>query len=241
MRGFLAKALAAGCLTGAAAAGGCEHYRNVVDPCYPQRYECTARREVLEAFGPQVQNGHILDQTMWNYLFEEGTDKLTNAGYDHLDYLVRRRPGPDSRIYLATARDVRYDPADSDKLTDARRELDNKRTVAVQKYLSAQTAGRPMEFEVLVHDPQEVGQSAVSVFQSVGFYRASARGTLGASAFSTSTSSGGNQLAPPGSPSNPYGTGGTPGAIPGGGAGGGGPPPPPSQGNTPAGPSAPGG
>src|SRR5436309_10856752 len=110
MKGFIAKALAEGCLTGAAAAGGCAQYRNVVDPCYPQRYECTARKEVLEAFGPQVQNGHILDQTIWNYHFVEGTDKLTAGGYDFLDYLVRRRPAPDGRVFLATARDLRYDP-----------------------------------------------------------------------------------------------------------------------------------
>src|SRR5947209_5202561 len=50
--------------------GNCQAYRNLVDPCYPQRYEYMARKEVNEAFIPQVQNGHVLDQTIWNWMFE---------------------------------------------------------------------------------------------------------------------------------------------------------------------------
>jgi hypothetical protein len=245
MKRIVTKALTAASLSGVlAASGGClEHYRNVVDPCYPDRYECTARLEVLGAFGPQVQNGHVLDQTLWNYQFDEGSDKLNAQGYDRLDYLVRRRPAPDTHIFLATARDLKFDPTNPDAYTDARRDLDSRRIIAIQRYLAAQTAGRPMEFEVVVHDPQEVGQSAVSVYQSIGFYRASARGTLGASAFSTTTAGAGNQLAPPGTPANPYGTGGTPGAIPAPPGSPGAVPGPapggvPSQGNTPAGPNS---
>src|SRR6266446_6374697 len=93
--------LAAG-LAGAAA--GCVPYRNMVDPCWPQRYNYTARREVVEAFAPQVQNGHVLDQTIWNYHFDEGSDQLNGMGLAKLDYMVRRRPAPDPSIYLATAR-----------------------------------------------------------------------------------------------------------------------------------------
>ena len=115
---------------------------------------------------PQVQNGHILDQTLWNFCFEEGSDKLTEGGRDHLNGLVRRRPNPDGRIYLATARDLGYDPANPQKYVDGRRDLDNRRVAAIQAYLGAQTAGRPMAFEVVVHDPMEVGLDGESMNRS---------------------------------------------------------------------------
>src|SRR4051794_34307779 len=97
-----------------AAAGltGCYGYRDLVDPCYPERYEYAARQEVKAALAPQVQNGHVLDQTVWNYHFEPGTDRLNQGGLDHLAHLARRRPAPDPVIYLQTAQpDVVYDPA----------------------------------------------------------------------------------------------------------------------------------
>src|SRR5436309_14893308 len=40
------------------------------DRCWPQRYNNLAHRAVNRAFTPQVQNGHVLDQTMWNHMFE---------------------------------------------------------------------------------------------------------------------------------------------------------------------------
>jgi hypothetical protein len=144
--------------TGAAAAGGagCYEYRDLVDPCWPQRYNYMARREVNEAFAPQVQNGHVLDQTIWNYHFEAGADKLTAGGLDHLAYLARRRPHPDCIVYLQTAQDVVYDPAAPEKLAEVRQELDAKRIAAVQRFLNAQAAGRGVAFQVLVHDPADV-------------------------------------------------------------------------------------
>src|SRR5438552_461220 len=111
MNGFLKKSATAW-LTGAGLAGvGCYSYRDLVDPCYPDRYNYAAKQEVKEAFAPQMQNGHILDQTVWNYHFEAGTAKLTPGGMDYLAYLARRRPAPDPVIYLQVAQDVVYDPA----------------------------------------------------------------------------------------------------------------------------------
>src|SRR3954453_10883192 len=96
MNGFSAKAMTALALaTAAAASQGCYGYRDLVDPCYPQRYSFMARKEVKAALAPQVNNGHVLDQTMWNYHFEPGTDRLTAGGIEHLAYLARRRPAPD--------------------------------------------------------------------------------------------------------------------------------------------------
>src|SRR5262249_22150260 len=130
------------------------------DRCWPERYNYTARQEVSAAFAPQVQNGHILDQTMWNWYFDKGEAKLNPAGMAQLDYIVRRRPAPDPNLFLATARDIDYDPDNPDKLGETRRDLDSRRAEAVKRYLAAQTAGRPMTFEVMVHDPAEVGLPA---------------------------------------------------------------------------------
>jgi hypothetical protein len=69
-------------------------------------------------FTPQVHNGRILDQTIWNYHFESGSDKLTPGGMDKLDQLVRRRPEPDPRVFLATARDLIYNADKPDEYAD---------------------------------------------------------------------------------------------------------------------------
>src|SRR5579864_9099990 len=112
MKGFILKTLAVVSAGGGLAVSvGCNGYRDIVDPCYPQRYEFASRTEVATALAPQVFNGHVLDQTIWNYQFEPGTDKLTPGGMEHLAYLARRRPYPDAMIYLQTAQDIPYDPA----------------------------------------------------------------------------------------------------------------------------------
>jgi hypothetical protein len=164
MNGIMNRALAVACMAGVIGSAGCaggERYRNLVDPCSMQRYGAESRQELITCFAPQVQNGRILDQTIWNYDFELGTATLNPSGYDKLDQIVRRRPEPDSRIFIQTARDLKYDPALPDAYADARRELDAKRGAAIEKYLTAQTVGRPMQFTMLVHDPAETGMSAV--------------------------------------------------------------------------------
>jgi len=168
MKGFIAKSLTMPALVGGlAAASGCATNGKCLDICYPDRYEYAARQELNSAFAPQVQNGDILYHTMWNYFFDSGRDELNNSGRDHLDGLVRRRPFPSGRIYLATARDLTYDSLNPDKYAEQRRDLDEKRAATIQKYMQAQTAGRPMQFEVVIHDPSEVGQHAYTVNRAV--------------------------------------------------------------------------
>ena len=87
-----------------------------------------------------MQNGHILDQTVYNTQFEPGTDRLNAGGMDQLDNLVRRRPVPDPRIFLATARDLAYDPGNPDGYKTAQDDLNNKRAIAIQKYVGAERA-----------------------------------------------------------------------------------------------------
>jgi hypothetical protein len=183
MNGFIAKTVTCVCLTGGLASiGGCAGYRDVVDPCWPERYNAMASAEVRESFAPQVNNGHVLDQTIWNYHFEKdrdgnGTAVLTAGGMEHLAYVARRRPHPDPILYLQTAYDLPYDPAivassfwgaafrtlSSPPLAATRARLDRERIESIKAYLAEVTAGRDVMFQVAVHDPAEVGMSAVPV------------------------------------------------------------------------------
>ncbi len=181
MKGFITKTVTAVGLAGAVLGmvNGC-YYRDIVDPCYPQRYEYAARMEVNQALAPQVRNGHILEQTVWNIEFEPGTPRLTPGGMDHLAYLARRRPAPDTAIYLQIAQppDIVYDPKAPDKYAEARAKLDNERVQAIQNYLAAETSGRNLTFSVVLHDPAEVGIAAIPVQRSITAMQAASGGIL---------------------------------------------------------------
>jgi uncharacterized membrane protein YgcG len=196
MKGIMSKTLLAAMCAGVlGAVGGCDKcLHNLYDPCYPQRYEQMSREEVSDLMAPQVQNGHVLDQTVWNYHFEGGSDKLTAGGLEHLAYLARRRPTADTVVYLQAAQDISYDPANPDRFAQARFDLDGKRIAAVQKYLNAQTSGRHLDFQVVVHDPAEVGMAGIPAAASVQKMYNGAQGILtgGGSAGGSSTGGGGS-------------------------------------------------
>jgi hypothetical protein len=183
-----------------AAAIGCYGYHDLVDPCYPERYEFAARQEVKGAFAPQVNNGHILDQTVWNYSFEPGSATLTPGGQQQLAYLARRRPCPDTTIYLQVAEDIAYDPAHPDQLVELRAALDAKRIQAIQDYLTAQTAGRDLVFTVVRHDPAEPGMSAVEMGVSIRQMQTSSVGSLRQGTGGGAAPTGGSPTAVPTTP-----------------------------------------
>jgi hypothetical protein len=151
---------------------------NLYDRCWPQRYANLAHRAVNRAMTPQVQNGHVLDQTVWNHMFEPGTDALNGLGVMHLQYVSRRRPEVDKTVYLATAMDLAYDPACPERYAGARQELDSLRVAAVHKYLVALNAGRCQDFQVLVHDPADVTISTDGAGIAVRLMYARFRGGL---------------------------------------------------------------
>jgi uncharacterized membrane protein YgcG len=215
MKGIVTKALAGAALAGGLSASGCENFQKCVDPCWPERYNNTARRGVISAFAPQVQNGHILDQTLYNYQFVDGKAELTASGRDQLDTLVRRRPVPDPRIFLATARDIAYDPANPDAYKTTQDKLNNERAAAIQKYVGAQTGGRPMQFEVVVHDPMPVGEHADPANRASQLNHNSTTGTLAGGASATTASSTGSS----GGTGGPGGAGSTSGGTSGTGSG----------------------
>ena len=173
MNGFIKATVAGLCLgTGFTTLVGCDHYRQIVDPCWPERYNAEARLSVRDTFGAQAHNGHVLDQTVWNYQFEVdartgmGTDKLTVAGMEHLKYLARRQPVPDPNLFLQTAQDVAGAATmPLDKLAQTRSDLDNKRVAAIQKYMASLVCGRShaTAFDVAIIDPPEVGIAAIAI------------------------------------------------------------------------------
>src|SRR5882757_7179326 len=121
MNGFIKKQAVGMCLIGGLAAlAGCSCYRDIVDPCYPARYEAESRSLVLGGMAPQVNNGHVLEQTIWNYNFE------TSGGVTSLAYLARRRPAPDPVVYVQTAQDLPLDATTVDKFAEDRSKLDAK-------------------------------------------------------------------------------------------------------------------
>jgi hypothetical protein len=159
---------------------GCERYRNAVDPCWPERYNFTARKSVVDAFAPQVQNGQILDQTAWNHFFVTGTDELSGLGRAKINEWIRRRPQPDPHIFVQTAHDLTIDPANPEAFAVARQQLDQKRIQAIQRYIASQTVGRPMQFEFAIHDPTPVGVPAAYASGNLRLARtATTTGVLG--------------------------------------------------------------
>jgi hypothetical protein len=127
-------------------------WRKFNDPCYPDRYEYAARQAVIAPFAQQVVNGHVLNQTIFNYYFELNKDVLTTAGMEKLASLSRTRPAPDAKLYLQTARDL---PTDTDpaKIPDLRTDLDARRAVAIRKYLASQPSFAPVAWDMELIDP----------------------------------------------------------------------------------------
>jgi hypothetical protein len=163
----------------ACGSAGCCWYRNWVDVSYPERYECESRSAVTSALTTQTENGHVLDQTVWNVCFDPGTDRLTPAGVRALAYLGRRRPMPDTIIYLQQANDLPTEGKTPEQWVEARVKLDESRKNTVERFLLARTG---LEFQVVPHNPAEpslYGPEAVSIIRDIG---GSAHGTLAAPA-----------------------------------------------------------
>src|SRR5438309_1358746 len=91
MKGFIKKTAAAlGLMAGLFTFLGCQHYREVVDPCWPERYNSMAAGSVREVHNAQAYKGHTLNQTIWNDDFDG--DKLKPSGMTRLKYIAHREP-----------------------------------------------------------------------------------------------------------------------------------------------------
>jgi len=180
MKGFISKALVTGAiLAGLSAGSGCYYrdYWDIVDPCWPEHYNCDARGEVMTPRVTQATNGLVLDQTVWNAHFKEGTDQLLPGGQATLDRVARRRPMPVGDVFLQTAHDVgEFDAAHSEQFVVRRADLDAKRMKAVQAYLAA---ARPdVTFNVSIHDPGNKGLNGVEAATAAFIHNRAAQGAL---------------------------------------------------------------
>lgn len=150
MKGLIKRTAAGLALSaGLCSLSGCVLYRQVVDPCYPERYNYQARMSVRDTFNAQAQRGHLLDQTIWSHHFEkdpntnedrvlrDGKTKeeivvLTAGAKEHLKYIAFRQPVADPVIMLQR---------------DPNSEVNFRRKVAIENYLAVLTPGRPFTVE----------------------------------------------------------------------------------------------
>jgi len=196
-----------GCATGGCGAGDggrdCgARYRNWWDVSWPDRYNYAARQAVVAPFAQQAANGHFLHQTMWNFYFEPGSDKLNPGGMDKLNSLAHATPGPDARIYLQNAQDVAVTPENMTKAGAMRNELNAKRAVAIRQYMTTQF-GPPVEYEVLVHDAPTPGYSGVFAGNAYRGQGTGYRGGLSAGSLNIGSVGGGSGSGlPPGNTSS---------------------------------------
>lgn len=160
MKGFIKHAATGICFSAALIPFvGCYHYRELVDPCWPERYNGMARQSVRDISNAQADQGHILDQTVWNWHFKAdektggATDELNAAGIEHLKYISRRLPAPDTQLYLQNAQDIAYDgKADPQTFVKTRQQLNDRRIAAIQRVMATQTFSGAGNFTVAVHD-----------------------------------------------------------------------------------------
>ena len=216
MNGFFRKTVGALCLGSGAAAllgtVGCAGYRDLVDPCWPERYNLEARQVTNQTFDTQAHNGHTLDQTFWNYDFErdakgQPTDRLNALGMEKVRYIVRRRPIPDGKVFLQTASDFFVTQEEVETLPARRQELDARRIQAIQRVLGAQMVGRncAVNWDVCVHDATEIGQPSIMAGGAAGYvlvigscpkYQGSFLGSLTGAAGQTGATTGGATSGP---------------------------------------------
>jgi len=193
-----------GCGAGGDGGGGLGAcYRNLVDVSWPDRYNYAARQSVVAPFAQQAATGHFLNQTIWNFYFDPGTDKLNAGGMEKLDSLAHATPGPDPRIYLQHTHDLGVPPENMAKAGALHNDLDARRAAAIRRYMATQF-GPPMEYEVLVHDaptPKVYGVFVGNAFrgQTLGYVgginsRSINVSSVGGSASGPAPGSGGNTV-----------------------------------------------
>lgn len=183
---------------------GCFGYRDVVDPYYPKRYNVDARNSVRTAFAPQVSNGNVLDQTVWDFHFETGKPELNAMGKDHLKRLARRRPVAQEVIFLQVAQNP------DEKVNN--KELNKVRSENIKAYMTKISEDKVhSEFQVVLHDPAEVSGSGIEAARIIGGKQSGVSGvfTNGQSGSSSGGSNTGSSGSGSGSSGSSSGTGNT--------------------------------
>jgi len=185
---------------------GCFGYRDVVDPYYPKRYNVDARNSVRASLAPQVSNGNVLDQTVWDFHFETGKPELNAMGKDHLKRLARRRPVAQEVIFLQVAQNP--DENANNK------ELNKARSENIKTYMTKISEDKVHpEFQVVLHDPAEVSGSGIEAARIINGKQSGVSGIFtngqsGSSSGGSNTGSSGSGSGTSGSSSGTGNTGG---------------------------------
>ncbi len=166
-------------------------FHEVVDPCYPERYNCKAREEVSDLRAAQVQQGLIYEQTLFVHHFNPASETLHPGGIALLQRLANRRPAPEAVIYLQTAQNnYDLDYKKPEEYASKRKELDDKRKLEIEKFLKME---RPdVNFTVVVSNPAKVGISGAEGRAAVNDIRSSAKGSFMIPGFSSGGGGGGS-------------------------------------------------
>lgn len=150
-------------------------FHEVVDPCYPERYNCKAREAVHDLRSTQVANGLVYDQTLFVHHFNPASETLHPGGVAQLQRLANRRPAPETTIYLQSAQNTYdLDFKKPEEYASKRKELDDKRKKEVENFLKME---RPdVTFTVVMSNPAKVGISGTEGRAAVNNMRSSAMG-----------------------------------------------------------------
>lgn len=145
MKGFIKQTAAAVCLGASVVALiGCQHYREVVDPCWPERYSQSARESVRDMHNAQADKGHLLDHTLWAADFNG--NELKPSGKAKLKYIANREP-------VAVVMKVYLQNAESEEDAAKRSATNAARKKAILAHLSSQNwDDRKTIYEVEVHN-----------------------------------------------------------------------------------------
>lgn len=192
LRNVLTKTAWAGALLGVLSVTGCYGtFHELVDPCYPERYNCKAREEVNDLRATQVQNGLIYEQTMFVHHFNPASETLHPGGVAHLERLANRRPVPETTIYLQSAQNTYdLDYKKPEEYASKRKELDEKRKKEIEGYLKME---RPdVAFTVVLSNPAKVGLSGAEGRSAIQNVRGTARGYFMIPGFQDSGGGGGS-------------------------------------------------
>jgi hypothetical protein len=194
---------------------------NCIDPSWPDRYNYAARQAVIAPFAQQVANGHFINQVMWNWYFDAGTDKLNGAGMEKLDSIARTTPNPDTKLFIQAARDIGVTADNAAKIGAMRDDITAKRAAAIHRYMATQP-GPTVIYDISVVDMPTAGIAAPFATGSyrgqLAGYRGAISGGGGVGSGSGTINSGTSLLIAPAT-SGGGGTGTTGGGTTGGGAG----------------------
>jgi hypothetical protein len=166
----------AGALMGVLSLSGCYGtFHEIVDPCYPERYNCKAREAINDLRQAQINNGLIYEQTLYVHHFNPASETLNAGGIAQLQRLANRRPAPETVIYLQTAQNsYDLDYKKPEEYASKRDELNAKRKQEIEKFLKME---RPdVAFNVVVSNPAKLGISGAEGNASIRNARGTSRG-----------------------------------------------------------------